>query len=642
MKEETLKQLKVNIGLVNQMITIANSATIDDANAKSAALLKMMPGTFAIDPARPVRIGEQDTPLLSLNGTALNLNFATVDQFSSAYKKSVATIFTRKGEDFMRISTSLKKEDGSRAVGTMMGDSHPAYSRLMKGENYNGMAKLFGNYYTTKYVPIKDATGKVIGALFVGTEINDAVKTIEESMASIKVGSSGYVYVLDSSASKGRGELVVHPNKELKGKNILDSKDAKGNTVFKTMLDQKQGLINYHWKNPGESEEREKFALFENNEQWNWLIACSGYTEELYSTAISLQRFIFAASLVCAIILGLVVLISTRRFLAPLDETVRTLERIAEGDLTVRMDIRSNDEIGAMQKSCQVMIANLHSMVSKTVHISTGIAAASCQLQTTSEQIATGAEEVASQTNTVATASEEMAATSSDIARNCSMAADASRQTTDSANAGSKVVNETITGMNLIADRVRQSSKTVEALGARSEQIGAIIGTIEDIADQTNLLALNAAIEAARAGEQGRGFAVVADEVRALAERTTKATREIGEMIKAIQKETQEAVKAMGVGVQEVEKGAVSSQKSGKALEDILERINEVTMQVNQIATAAEQQTATTSEVTSNIQQITEVVHQTARGADETASAAAQLATQAQDLQNLVGRYRLA
>jgi methyl-accepting chemotaxis protein len=195
--------------------------------------------------------------------------------------------------------------------------------------------------------------------------------------------------------------------------------------------------------------------------------------------------------------------------------------------------------------------------------------------------------------------------------------------------------------MNVIAERVRQTSKTVEALGNRSDQIGQIVGTIEDIADQTNLLALNAAIEAARAGEQGRGFAVVADEVRALAERTTRATREIGEMIKAIQSETRAAVKAMEDGVHEVEKGAVSSQKSGQALQEILERINEVTMQVNQIATAAEQQTATTGEVTSNIQQITEVVHQTARDADETAGAAAQLSQQANDLQNLVSRFRL-
>ncbi|BCS52851.1 methyl-accepting chemotaxis protein [Geobacter sp. SVR] len=315
-------------------------------------------------------------------------------------------------------------------------------------------------------------------------------------------------------------------------------------------------------------------------------------------------------------------------------------ERIAVGDLTVRFQDGATAETG-VYASMRKMVVYLRDITTQLGDISAGIAAASQQLHSTAAQIATGAEEVAAQTNTVATASEEMSATSSDIARNCTMAAEASQKSTDAATAGARVVQETISGMGVIADRVRQTSRTVEALGSRSEQIGAIVGTIEDIADQTNLLALNAAIEAARAGEQGRGFAVVADEVRALAERTTKATQEIGEMIKAIQSETRAAVRAMDEGVQEVEKGALSSQKSGQALEEILDRISEVSLQVSQIATAAEQQTATTGEVTGNIQQVTEVVHQTARGADETAGAAAQLADQAQSLQNLVSRFRL-
>ena len=315
---------------------------------------------------------------------------------------------------------------------------------------------------------------------------------------------------------------------------------------------------------------------------------------------------------------------------------------IAEGDLSVEIPVAGRGSIRQLLQSLSTMTSHLREMISRTVDISSGIASASNQLHSTAAQIATGAEQVAGQTSTLVTASEEMAGTSSDIARNCSLAAEASRQTTESANAGSRVVSDTINGMNVIADRVRQTSKTIEALGTRSDQIGEIVSTIEDIADQTNLLALNAAIEAARAGEQGRGFAVVADEVRALAERTTKATREIGEMIKAIQTETRAAVTAMEEGVHEVEKGAVSSHKSGQALEEIMDRINEVTMQINQIATAAEEQNASTGDVTNNILQITDVMHQTARGADDTAGAAAQLARQASDLQAIVSRFRLA
>jgi methyl-accepting chemotaxis protein len=234
-----------------------------------------------------------------------------------------------------------------------------------------------------------------------------------------------------------------------------------------------------------------------------------------------------------------------------------------------------------------------------------------------------------------------MSATSGDIAQNCQMAAEGAQRASRAASDGAEVVERTVSVMGQIAIKVQESARTVESLGERSDQIGAIIGTIEDIADQTNLLALNAAIEAARAGEQGRGFAVVADEVRALAERTTRATKEIGEMIKAIQKETKGAVSAMEQGVQQVEAGTIEAAKSGQALQDILAQVNDVAMQVNQIATAAEEQTATTSEISSNMQQITEVVQQTSQGAHESATAAAQLSGNAEELQRLVNQFKL-
>jgi methyl-accepting chemotaxis protein len=325
----------------------------------------------------------------------------------------------------------------------------------------------------------------------------------------------------------------------------------------------------------------------------------------------------------------------------PLKMAVEVANCLADGDLTVEVTVTSGDETGMLMSAMKNMVERLRQLVSATVNISAGIASASTQLQTTSAHIADGVSKVVQQTDTVATASEEMAATSTDIASNCVMAVEAARQSTASANAGAGIVQESISGMKVIADRVRRSSETVEALGARSEQIGAIIGTIEDIADQTNLLALNAAIEAARAGEQGRGFAVVADEVRALAERTTKATKEIGEMIKAIQGETRAAVRAMDEGAREAEKEAGAAEKSGEALADILVRIDQVALQVSQIATAAEQQTATTGEVTSNIHQITNVVQTTAKGAEQTADAAAKLSQQALELQSQVSRFKL-
>ncbi|MEI6205189.1 MAG: HAMP domain-containing methyl-accepting chemotaxis protein [Desulfuromonadales bacterium] len=317
------------------------------------------------------------------------------------------------------------------------------------------------------------------------------------------------------------------------------------------------------------------------------------------------------------------------------------LARLTNGDLSQPIVAKRNNEISAIVRSIGTLQTTMRDIISRISQTSEEVARASRQLHSSAGQIAAGTEDVAAQTNTVAVASEEMAATSSDIARNCLSAAESSNRASDTARTGAAVVRQTTDGMERIAVRVNNAAKTVEELGARSDQIGQIIGTIEDIADQTNLLALNAAIEAARAGEQGRGFAVVADEVRALAERTTRATREIGEMIKTIQSETRTAVSAIEEGVSEVEKGTEYSVKSGQALVQILDQINDVTMQINQIATAAEQQTNTTGGITSSIQQITSVVRQTSRGATETASAAAILSVQSEELQRLIGRFKL-
>jgi methyl-accepting chemotaxis protein len=312
-----------------------------------------------------------------------------------------------------------------------------------------------------------------------------------------------------------------------------------------------------------------------------------------------------------------------------------------DGDLTKRLDETTKDELADVSRYFNLFIEKLRIMISQIASTSSQVASAASQLNATSEQIATGSEEVAAQAATVATAGEEMSATSGDIAQNCQMAAEGAQRASQTAQSGAEVVEKTVSVMAQIAMRVQESAKTVESLGERSDQIGAIIGTIEDIADQTNLLALNAAIEAARAGEQGRGFAVVADEVRALAERTTRATREIGEMIKAIQRETKDAVTAMEQGVHQVETGTEEAAKSGHALQEILQQVNDVSMQINQVATAAEEQTATTGEISSNMHQITEVVQQTSRGAQESAAAANQLYENAEELQRLVRQFKM-
>ncbi len=364
---------------------------------------------------------------------------------------------------------------------------------------------------------------------------------------------------------------------------------------------------------------------------------------EFYAAYHQLQQTI--AVIAGVILLGsvLVSCVVIRRLFTPFNHMHDLLVEVAQGngDLTRRLDYRKQDEIGEISASFNTFMDKLHAIIGQVAGTTSQLAAAALQVQGSSGQIAEGTDKVAQQSAMVATAGEEMASTSSEIAQNCLLAADEARKATDSAQSGSAIVDQTITKMNRVSEQVMAAAKTVEGLGQRSDEIGEIIGAIEDIADQTNLLALNAAIEAARAGDQGRGFAVVADEVRALAERTTKATHSIAEMITAIQKETNSAVISIKQGVDEVEAGAGEALRSGEALKDILRRIDALTQQFNQIATAAEQQTGTTCEISKSMLQITDIVHDTAKGTQDAATAATQLNLLAQNLQTLVGEFKL-
>lgn len=332
-----------------------------------------------------------------------------------------------------------------------------------------------------------------------------------------------------------------------------------------------------------------------------------------------------------------------RSIMKPVNAIVAIVKEMAqgEGDLTKKVGYEGKDELGVLGGYLDQFVDKLHDIVGNVVKDSIKVVISSNRVHVLAEEITKESDGLAAQAATVATASEEMSATSNDIAHNCMQAAEAGSVASKVAAEGSAIVQETVSGMNRIAERVRNAATTVDSLGARSDQIGAIVGTIQDIADQTNLLALNAAIEAARAGEQGRGFAVVADEVRALAERTTKATSEISSMIKSIQGETRSAVESMEQGVHEVEKGSSDAARSGDALQGILDQINSVNLQISQIATAAEEQTATTTEISGNIHDITEIARRTSSGSHEAAGASNELLALSEELMAILGKFKI-
>ena len=322
------------------------------------------------------------------------------------------------------------------------------------------------------------------------------------------------------------------------------------------------------------------------------------------------------------------------------DYAAKVMKRIADNDLTFTVETKINDKTSLLF-SLKEMVMHLRQMITTIKSSADVVASASHQLSASSEQMSRGVAEQSGRSSQIATSSSEMSQTVLDIAKNASNISGSANEALKSAHDGSGVVNKTVDEVQGIAKTVSDLSSVMVSLGDRSKKIGDIISVIKDIADQTNLLALNAAIEAARAGEQGRGFAVVADEVRKLAERTAKATSETGEMISAIQTEVDQALGSMNEASGKVKSGVDEASKAGEALNKIVGSVESLQSMVQQIASATEEMSTVSETISSDIETIANVSGQTSSSSNEIAQSASGLVKLSSDLQHLVSQFRL-
>jgi methyl-accepting chemotaxis protein len=345
----------------------------------------------------------------------------------------------------------------------------------------------------------------------------------------------------------------------------------------------------------------------------------------------------------CGLLFGIVIaVLIVRSVTGSLTNMLQTIQQIAAKDLAVEdVEVTSSDEVGEAEIALNSMKNTLHQMVQSIASTAEHLARASEEISTGATQSVESARVQSDQTLQVASAMQEMSTTVHQVSEHSQKAAESSHKAAQAARQGGEVVKETLATMRSIAESSRTVASRIAELGKSSEEIGKIVAVIDDLADQTNLLALNAAIEAARAGEQGRGFAVVADEVRKLAERTTKATQGIGNMIESIQTETRNAVQAIELGNHDVEAGVEKTTASGTALKEIIEMSEQVGDMISQIATAATQQSSATEQVNNNVSQISSLTQGSSLAAEQTAKACAELSAMAVDLQTLVNQFKL-
>ena len=592
---------------------VFHTAMVNEAASFARLFAAEFPGPFTVDSANMVAVAGKATPQLSNGGKVLNLDTALVDRYTTQ-TGVIATIFAADGDEFVRISTSLKKQDGERAIGTLLDHSHPSYAPLRAGQSYVGMATLFGKQFITQYDPVRDAAGKVVGVLFIGLDITKNLTMLKEKIRQVKIGQTGYIFIVDTAPGANYGQLVLHPNSE--GKSALDFKSSDGRLFIQDMLAQKSGAMRYTWTAPGQTAAtaREKQLYYREFKDWRWIIAGGTFTDEITLEARQMRNQLaiagFLALLVFAVLLYLLVRALVSR---PLRHAEAAAEQIAGGDLTVHLDTTSQDEIGRLLHALNHISDNLSKVVGQ-VRNSAG------QIATASGEIASGNLDLSSRTEQQASSLEETAASMEELSSTV-------RQNVENVHQASSLAQTSSTLAAQGGAAVAQVTSTMEAIRASSGKITDIIGVIDGIAFQTNILALNAAVEAARAGEQGRGFAVVATEVRTLAQRSSAAAKDIKDLIVA-------SSSTVDLGHQQV-------SQAGTTIDKVVDSVHKVSALMAEVAQASEEQRSGIDQVNQAIAQMDQVTQQNAALVEEAAAAADALQEQAQELNQVVGVFKL-
>ncbi len=575
---------------------------------------------LSLHPEQPVSVAGVQTPGLHLGDVVLNNNFAEVDQFKQM-TAGVATLFVRSGDDFVRVSTSLSKQDGSRAIGTLLDHAHPAYQKLMAGQGYVGRALLFERFYMTQYTPVLDRSGKVIAVLFVGFDYTDAQNAQFANLKRFRIGQSGSLALLDEQ------------NKWLVPPAGVQAPEQAAQVMAQAAKEPGKGRF---WSDQSE----DFYSLAVPFEGGPWSVVASMPKAEIRAVTWSVGiRLVIGSLLAMLLAVGATVWL-LRSKLAPLSDLVRQAQALGGGDLSARLNVASHDEIGQLARSFNQMGEALSTMVEHIRRSAAEVNGRAQVLSGLSSGAYEGMEQQSGEITSMAGAVEEFSATSLNIADNMGSTQRLAQENAQQTHIGRTSMQEASSSLEQIAGALNSTATVINTLGQRSQEIGGIVGVITAIADQTNLLALNAAIEAARAGEQGRGFAVVADEVRNLASRTREATDEISQMINSIQQETGHAIQTMEQGNRLMQEGLSRNADVASALALIDEQSRSAGEQFAAITTATQEQSSTATVLSSNLQSIAQANSEQREVVSNLAVTARELETLAADLRQEVDRFR--
>ncbi|MDZ7277141.1 Cache 3/Cache 2 fusion domain-containing protein [Pantoea eucrina] len=585
---------------INEMATMFNATLSEEVSNYTKLFQSFLPKRFSRDESARTQVGDLSTPTLRAGLKTLNLDQIAVDDFLDR-TGAVSTIFVRDGDDYIRIATSLKKEDGSRAIGTRLDRSSPAWRSVNSGEIYRGLSTLFGHRYITQYQPVKDESGAVIAILFVGVQIDSQYALMREKVLARHLSDSGSFFVLNGAPGKTQGQYLFH--RENEGK--LPHWDS---AVQQQLLSEAKGLLMM------ELDGETKMLAWQQLPGWNWIIAGE------VSRASLLAPITHSRNLFMAIGLGLVVLFalgfilySRRAITRPLQQVIHLAEQYAAGNLQAHLDSSRHDEIGQLVAAINGIGDGLEKVVSQVRRAASDISHGTDTLAASSASISEQIGRQASSVEETSASMEQFGATVAQTAANVRQAM--------------ALVSEAAKKVSHGGSTVTRSVETMADIREASQSISDITHVIESIAFQTNILALNAAVEAARAGEHGKGFAVVAAEVRALAQRSANAAKEIDGLIAR--------------SIDKVAAGHTLSEQTRDAMQHIVSEIEQVKTLMGEINIAAQEQAAGIGQVNLAMNHISHATHQSSDMITQSEATAQNLSQQGHHLTHLVSIFQL-
>ncbi|MBI5923027.1 MAG: Cache 3/Cache 2 fusion domain-containing protein [Betaproteobacteria bacterium] len=590
---------------VGRVLTVTDAIMMERVKGSMKLLMERGGSIGTPRQGDAVEVNGKTAPDLIFGNQAQANRFDLVDGVTAS-QGGTATVFSKTGEDFVRITTNVKK-DGKRAIGTLLDPSGRAIKAIREGKAFYGQVDILGSPFLTGYEPILDQQKQIVGIWYVGYKID--MQALQESIAKSHILEHGFIALIDD-----------------KDKVRFHSEGVTPEIVLKAAGGNAQG-----WE-----VKKEKFV------SWGFTMVAAYPKDEVNATVRKEVIAVVAIGVALGgILLGLLFWLSHALVIVPLNEAVEFARKISDGDLSSSMHTRREDEIGALMAALDHMRESLRQMIGKITSNAQSISELSALLSSTAGEVANQSEQQSEAAASAAAAVEEMTASIGHVSENARNSFTLAQQAGENAQRGGRIVESASMEMRNIADSVNQSSQRVHTLGEHSASISAIAGVIKEIADQTNLLALNAAIEAARAGEQGRGFAVVADEVRKLAERTAKSTEEITAMIGTVQSETEQVVETMRQAQERVNTGVAMASEAGRAMSEISDGSDQVVDTVNGISVALQQQSTASNLIATNVENIAGMSEKNAYAIQDVAKASGQLQESANSLQAAVKLFRV-